>query len=57
MKKKELENRGGKRDNAGRKGLYNEKTTTITKRVPISKKYEICKEFEKILKKYERTNI
>lgn len=47
---------GGKRDNAGRKGLYDEKTTTITKRVPISKKYEICKEFEKILKNYEVSN-
>lgn len=48
---------GGKRYNAGRKSLYGEKTTTITKRVPISKKDEICKEFEKILKKYERTNL
>lgn len=37
MKKKELENRGGKRKGAGAKKRYNEETKTVAFRCPISK--------------------
>ena len=37
MKKKELENRGGKRKGAGAKKRYNEETKTISFRCPLSK--------------------
>ena len=37
MKKKELENRGGKRKGSGAKPKYNEPTKTVAFRVPISR--------------------
>jgi hypothetical protein len=37
MKKKEIENRGGKRKGAGAKKRYNEETKTISFRCPLSK--------------------
>ena len=37
MKKKELENRGGKRKGSGAKPKYNEPTKTIAFRCPLSK--------------------
>lgn len=46
------ENRGGKRDGAGTKSLFNEKTVTITMRVPESAKEEIKQSFQQILNGY-----
>ena len=37
MKKKELENRGGKRQGSGAKPKYNEPTKTVAFRCPLSK--------------------
>jgi hypothetical protein len=42
-------NRGGIRENSGRKALYNEKTTTLTVRIPASKKEEIKQTIKQIL--------
>lgn len=41
MKKKEIENRGGKRKGAGAKKIYNEETKTTSFRCPLSKVDEI----------------
>ena len=41
MKKKEIENRGGKRKGAGAKKRYNEETKTISFRCPLSKVDEL----------------
>lgn len=39
--KRKKENRGGKRPGSGRKPKYNEPTTTIAFRVPVSKVKEV----------------
>lgn len=46
------ENRGGKRKGSGRKPKFEEETTTISFRVPISKIDEITELVNKRLKKY-----
>jgi len=46
-------NRGGKRENAGNKKKYGEKTTTIAFRVPISIVNDIKKTVKNILKSLE----
>jgi hypothetical protein len=48
------ENRGGKREGAGRKLKYGELSETITFRVPVSKKTEFRHYVTKKLKQYER---
>lgn len=47
-------NWGGKRKGSGAPPKYGEETEIITKRVPKSKKPEISKKFDAILKTYEK---
>lgn len=46
------DNRGGKREGAGKPSYYNEPTKPVTFRLPISKIDEIKEKFNKILEKY-----
>jgi hypothetical protein len=48
-----IENRGGKRKNAGPKFIYGEDTCNITLRVPKSKKEEIKKMIYRMLDSYK----
>lgn len=45
--------KGGKRNNAGRKPLYDEPTEPLTMKVPGSKKKEIKQKFQQVLKPYQ----
>lgn len=54
IKKKQIKDpRGGPGRNQGRKPVYNEATTTLAFRVPVSKKKEIKKKVEIILQPYQ----
>ena len=44
---------GGAREGAGRPGFYDEATTTLTMRIPESKKEEIKAIIQRQLKKYD----
>jgi len=44
---------GGKRAGAGRKPIYNEKTKPYSVCLPISKREEIIKQIQLIIKKYK----
>ena len=48
--------RGGKRENAGRKSLYNEPTKGVWFTVPISKVKEVKELVKNYLKQYEKNN-
>jgi hypothetical protein len=48
--------RGGKRENAGRKSLYNEPTKGVWLTIPISKIKEVKQLVKNYLKQYEHNN-
>ena len=54
MPKKKKENRGGKRENAGRRLKYGEPTIPVNYRIPVSKKEEVDKWMAAKLKRWSK---